>query len=246
MVLSKEELKLRKEQVLGITVSQYIKTVNPVSSSYIAESSMLDLSSASVRNILADLEKEGYLTHPHTSAGRIPTEAGYRYYVDNLMMEIQLLEEEKRRIKREYLKQRLVLEELLDQTSRMLSATTQYIGIVSLDGWSNKFISTGTSNVAQYPDYQDIEKIHNLLKILDEKEQILEVINQELKQKIDIYIGHEMIYKQMQDCALVVSTFETKSGPAGRIAVLGPQRMEYERVVSALDYLRELISDIEV
>ena len=105
----------RRDRVLGIVVDRYVKTVTPVSSAYIAHEFPLELSSATIRNILAELEDDGLLTHPHTSAGRLPTQAGYRYYVDNLMDEIQLLEEEKNHIKAEYHKNVQQLETILEK-----------------------------------------------------------------------------------------------------------------------------------
>ena len=92
MTAKHSDIQLRKDRILAIVVGRYIKTVVPVSSQYITQEHDLDVSPATVRNILADLEEEGYLTHPHTSAGRMPTQRGYRYYVDHLMHEIQLLE----------------------------------------------------------------------------------------------------------------------------------------------------------
>ena len=78
----------------------------------------MDLSPATIRNILAELEHEGFLTHPHTSAGRVPTQDGYRYYVDYLMSEIQLLEEEKRCINTSYAQDIIDLENILEKTSQ--------------------------------------------------------------------------------------------------------------------------------
>lgn len=245
MVLSKEDLRFRKDSILAIAVDQYIQTIMPVSSSFIAKCYPEDVSSATVRNVLAELEEEGYLTHPHTSAGRIPTEQGYRYYVDHLMKEIQLLEEEKERIRRDYILQSTELESLVEKTSRALSDTTQYTSIIAIDGWSNKFVCTGTSHVARYPDYQDIKKIHDILAALDEKERLLQIIQRELSRKIDIYIGHEMALTEMETCSLVISKFQTKSGTAGRMAILGPTRMHYDRVVSALDYFKNIMETIE-
>ena len=100
-MVKQSDIQSRKDRILGIVVSQYIKTITPVGSHFITEEFNLDVSPATVRNILAELEEEGYLTHPHTSAGRLPTQRGYRYYVDHLMNEIQLLEEEKKRIQLE-------------------------------------------------------------------------------------------------------------------------------------------------
>src|SRR3989338_11285351 len=95
MVAKQADYQIRKDRVLAIVVDEYVKNVSPVGSQLLVERYRLDLSPATVRNILAELEEEGFLMHPHTSAGRIPTQRGYRYYVDHLIEEIQLLNEEK-------------------------------------------------------------------------------------------------------------------------------------------------------
>ena len=125
----------RKDEILRITIDHYIADVVPVSSARVAKGCSLDLSSATIRHILAELEQEGYLTHPHTSAGRVPTQFGYRYYVDHFVNEIQLLEEEKQRIKTEYEWETFKLETLLEKASKVLSDMTHYTSIVSVDGW---------------------------------------------------------------------------------------------------------------
>jgi len=234
----------RKDNVLGIVVEQYIRTVTPVSSGYIAENYNLDLSSATIRNILADLEEQGYLTHPHTSAGRMPTQQGYRYYVDNLMHEIKLLEAEKNKIVAEYRQGIRELEFLLEKTSEVLSQTTHYTGIISLDGAQGKIYCRGTSHVVGYPELQDVRQIQGILSALEEKERLLKVLNRDLQNKIDIYIGQELTMKEIQGCSLAVSMFQIKNGPSGRMAVLGPTRMDYERVVSTLEYMSELMQEL--
>ncbi|MBU4334852.1 MAG: hypothetical protein KKD07_10465 [Candidatus Omnitrophica bacterium] len=244
MNTKQKEIKARKDSILAITVGRYISTVAPVSSSFIVKEHLYGLSSATIRNILAELEHEGYLTHPHTSAGRIPTQKGYRYYVDNLMNEIQLLEEETTRIKIEYKKQKLELEELFDNLSKSISETTNYTSMISVDGWDKKLFCRGTSYIVRYLDYTDIQKIEEILAALDEKERLLEIINRHLEKRIDIFIGNEMACAQMNSCSLVISEYKTKKGPSGRIAVLGPTRMNYERVVSAIDYFSSLIEEI--
>ena len=245
MTLDSLEIKERKDSILGIAVEEYIQTILPVSSSFIAGRYLLDLSSATIRNILAELEEDGYLIQPHASAGRIPTEKGYRYYVDNLMNEIKLLEEEKRRIKEEYNREKLELEQLLDKTSRCLSELTHYTGIVSVDGWNHKFFCRGTNLIIDYPDYpKDLNKIKNILTALDQKESLLKVINKNLAGRIDILIGHEITCREIESCSLVVSSYKLKDGLSGRMAVLGPTRMDYERVVSALDYFSQLMEEM--
>ena len=242
MTAKHSDIQVRKDRILAIVIGRYIKTVSPVGSQYITEEHNLDVSPATVRNILADLEEEGYLTHPHTSAGRMPTQRGYRYYVDHLMHEIQLLEEEKRKISQEYKRQARQLEDLVEKTSQVISDLTHYTSIVSLDDGDNtRIICKGTSYVVGYPDSTDILKIQAILKVLEEKERLMELINRTLEKKIEIYIGHEMALKDMESCSLAISHFE-KDGMKGRIAVLGPTRMQYDRVVSTLDYISQLLS----
>ena len=238
----KPDLQQRKDLVLAIVVDQYIKTVNPIGSAFIAQECHLDLSSATIRNILAELEEEGYLSHPHTSAGRVPTQLGYRYYVDHLMNEIQLLEAEKKQIQREYHQRINELETLLENTSQIISDVTHYTSIISVDGWNDRIFCKGTSYVVSYPETQDVKKIGSILKALEQKERIVRVINRDLEKKIKIYIGHEMACKEIESCSLVVAGYQKKNGPSGRIAILGPTRMDYERVVCALDYVTEILS----
>ncbi len=241
-MVKSSDIQLRKDRILAIVIGQYIKTVSPVGSQFITEEHKLEVSPATVRNILAELEEDGYLSHPHTSAGRMPTQRGYRYYVDHLMREIQLLEDEKRRITQEYRRHTRQLEDLMEKTSQVISDLTHYTSIVTLDDErGRKIICKGTSYVVGYPDNTDILKIQAILRILEEKERLMEIINRDLQNKIKIYIGHEMALKDMEGCSLAISRFE-KDGKKGRIAVLGPTRMQYDRVVSTLEYISQILS----
>ncbi len=234
----------RRDVVLGIVVNQYIKTVCPISSAFIANEYHLDLSSATIRNIMSELEEQGYLTHPHTSAGRIPTQLGYRYFVDHLMHEIQLLEEEKDQIKSEYRNTIQELGTLLEKTSQVLSEVTHYTSIISIDGSKDKIFCRGTSLVVGHPEFQEVEKIKNILEVLEEKERILEVLNRNLEKKIKFYIGQENSCTAIENCSVAVARYDKENGPSGRIAVLGPTRMNYEKVVSTLDYVSDLMMEI--
>ena len=243
MTARQSDYQARKDRVLAIVVDEYIKNVSPVSSSLIVQEHHLDLSPATVRNILAELEEDGFLTHPHTSAGRVPTQRGYRYFVDNLMHEIQLLREEKERIQAEYKQGMRELEALLEKTSEMISDLTHYTSIVSVDG-GDKLFYKGISFVAGYPEFHDFARIKQILHALEEKGRILEVINRDLERKIQIYIGSEIAYKEIDGCSLAISSFKMDKGPSGRIAVLGPTRMDYERVVSTLEYFSQLMKEL--
>lgn len=243
-MMGKYDYQYRKDIILGVVVNQYIKTITPVSSSCIVKEYVPDLSSATVRNILAELEEEGFLTHPHTSAGRVPTQEGYRYYVDHLMREINLLEAEKTRIKEEYDRGVRDLNLILEKTSQMVAELTQCTSIISFDGWGDRIYCRGTDHLVSFFDLQDLQQIQELLRTLEEKKRILELINQDLDHRIQIYIGHELACSSMGQCALAVSSYHGGRGISGRIAVLGPTRMDYPRVVSTLEYVSDLMSQI--
>ena len=234
----------RKDVVLTMVVQQYIRTDVPVSSAFIADGYEDGISSATIRNILADLESDGYLTHPHTSAGRIPTQRGYRYFVDFLMREIALVEEERRRIQWEYEQGVRELELLMERTSAVISDLTRCTSIVTLDGYPRTYSFRGTNYLAEAVGSQGLRKMACILKALEEKERILEVLRRDLHKKIKIYIGQETACADFDDCAMAVSHFKTRGGAVGHIAVLGSTRMDYERVVSALEYVSELMREL--
>jgi len=241
MTPRKTDYRARKDRVLAIVVDQYTQRITPVSSAYLVKEYFYGLSPATIRNILSELEDDGFLTHPHTSAGRVPTQKGYRYYVDHLMNDIQLLEEEKRHITAQYQAGIRELETLMEKTSQVISELTSYTSIVSVDGENQKVYCHGISFVAGYPEFQNFAKIEAILKFLGEKQKILEVVNRELHSKIEFFIGQECEHEVFEGCSLAVSKFQRKNGLKGRIALLGPTRMDYERVVCALDYLTDVL-----
>ncbi|HTP13058.1 MAG TPA: heat-inducible transcriptional repressor HrcA [Bacteroidota bacterium] len=125
-----ENLNEREESVLRHVVHNYISTAIPVGSRYISKHYESHLSSATIRNVMSDLEESGYLSHPHTSAGRIPTDLGYRYYVD-FLMELERISEQEKEIIREHLDKVFDADELLRDTSKLLSKISNQLSIVT-------------------------------------------------------------------------------------------------------------------
>lgn len=226
----------RKREVLAAVVENYIRTQSTVSSEDICKH--FDCSSATMRSIMSDLESLGYLTHIHTSGGRVPTDKGYRYYVDVLLSQMELLEDEKQRITREYSRQLNKLEDILERASQVLSDFTRCAGIVSsLD----KIYYKGAAFMTEYQEFNDVQRIRNVLLFLEEKEQLLNVINRNLEKKINIYIGYESACKEIADCSLIISTYNVEDRPLGRLAVLGPRSMNYEYIIPAVEYVSGLV-----
>ena len=120
----------RMKRVLGAVVEGYIDTAEPVGSKVIAKNLGFNLSSATIRNIMSDLEGLGLLYQPHTSAGRIPTEKGFRFYIDYLLDIHELDEEKRQEIRSKYLVYQTEAEDLFRETSRILSSSSHYLGVV--------------------------------------------------------------------------------------------------------------------
>jgi heat-inducible transcriptional repressor len=128
-----DDLTPRERQVLGIIIQSYVVTAAPVSSRYIAKNYNLGLSDATIRNVMADLEDFGFISQPHTSAGRVPTDKGYRYYVDLIMSVQRIDEEEKRRIDSDmslYAIDRHDSSEVLLTAARVLGSISQQLSVV--------------------------------------------------------------------------------------------------------------------
>jgi heat-inducible transcriptional repressor len=124
-------LSARKKQILQAVITDYVKSAQPVGSRTIARRYMVGLSPATIRNEMADLEEAGYLIQPHTSAGRIPSQMGYRYYVDQLMETSDLEDEDKAKINQVYEYEKLKeIEEIIRHTSRLISLLTNYTSLI--------------------------------------------------------------------------------------------------------------------
>ncbi len=236
------DYKSRKKSVLSATINKYIKEAVPVASEDLAGD--FDVSSATIRNVFAELEEDGYLTHPYTSGGRIPTEKGYRYYVDFLLSQMELLEDEKEHIVNEYDRQIKRLEYVLEKTSEIISVSTHYASIVSFADWHDRFFYKGVSQILEQPEFRDLERMRMLLKMIEDRKDLLDIINRDFDGKLRVYIGRELGCPGMDNCSLVVSGYRIKDRQSGRLAILGPLRMQYSYSISTLEYISEVLSEV--
>ncbi len=125
-----EEVNNRQAKILKLVIDGYISTGQPISSLFLTQNFELGLSSATIRSIFGELDAQGYLYSPHRSAGRIPTEKGYRFYVEQIPHTWLIAEDERKLIQKEYLRREFQIHEILAVTSRLLSLLTDYAGIV--------------------------------------------------------------------------------------------------------------------
>jgi len=223
-------------------IDRYIESAEPVGSRAISRK--LGLSSATIRNVMSDLEDEGYITHPHTSAGRIPTDKGYRYYITTLMHRKNLNEKVVKMVDAQYHQRVQNLGDVLEKTSHLISSLTNYVGVTMMPGVEKLYLD-GASHLMEQPEFQDISKLHNLFKCLEDRVSILKVLcDSPDDDRLTIHIGKENKSSSLSECSIVTRGYKIKGRASGKLGVIGPKRMVYERVIPMVEYLADTVSDI--
>ncbi len=337
------EIDDRKLKILKAIITNYLETGEPVGSRTISKFTDLNLSSATIRNEMQDLEEMGLLKQPYTSAGRIPTDQGYRLYVDQMMVE---KDNEMEEMKTQLLERVDKMESMLKQVAKVLAYNTNYAALVSAPQYQNsklKFIqlsqvddnqilavivvdnnvirnklipverymendeilklnvllntflqgaslqdinlemiqtiknqagefadvmeaifqgiteaiheadeveiyTNGTTNMLKYPELGNVEQTTKLLEALEDGQGLDELIDESIHSDssngIQVYIGEESPVQSMKDCSIVTATYELAEGAKGTIGIIGPKRMDYQKVVSTLKNLTGELDEI--
>lgn len=225
----------RQEHLLKHLVRLYIVNADPISSSaLVGIDDELAVSSATIRNEMSNLEEEGYIHQPHTSAGRIPTEKGYRFYVDHFLEARTLLQEAEKRLQEAITVEEL--ESMLKRMAKTLAELTHEAVIISLD--EDDIYFTGLSNLLSQPEFRSQEQIAYMSQLLDQCEQIMsEFSNMDALEKTNILIGQENPFGE--SCALVTSPFQH-----GFMSVLGPMRMDYDYTLMLMNRAAQLLNSV--
>ncbi len=259
----------REDTIFGIIIRAYVETAEPVGSRTISRHFDVGLSPASIRNVMADLEDQGLLKQPHTSAGRVPTDKGYRYYVDRLMEPEELSEKEKRYISSEFSKERDV-EGVLECASKVISEITQNAALIYVKNLKRiSFLSylledlvreaerlnhlleeqpelfiEGAFRILGQPEFQNASKMRTLLQEFEEKYYFLEVFLKDLEESgVHIHIGSENGRVGLGDVTLIVKDCYWGQTPIGSVAVAGPTRMHYPKNMAVLNYVADSVSE---
>ena len=341
--MKENQLDERKTKILNAIIRNYLETGEPVGSRTISKYTDLNLSSATIRNEMSDLEEMGYILQPHTSAGRIPSDQGYRFYVDHLMQE---KDREVSEMKEFVIEHTEKMEQVLKQVAKLLANNTNYatlvtspryqqkrlkfiqlskvddthiLAVVVLEGnlVKNKMLSaaepvgneemlklnmllnthlnglsveeinlgtiavlkdkagihsqvvsdvldavaeaigededleiytSGTTNILKYPELSDSQRAEELLSTFEEKQQLVSLVAERLEPEdstgIQVYIGNESPIQTMKDCSVVTATYELGEGVKGTIGIVGPKRMDYEKVMDNLKNLKSQLDGI--
>jgi transcriptional regulator of heat shock response len=235
---------VRNKEILLEAIELYLKLAQPISSDFLSRSRRLSLSSATVRNVFSELEDMGFLTHPHTSAGRIPTDEGYRFYINMLMKKKTLNRNELGFIDKIYELKVKELDDLLFETTKLMSDFTHYTSLVCFSsGKGQKTYYQGARYILEHPEFYDIQKAHMVLEALEEKEKLNSLINLNFTGSYWVYIGKECDCPEMEHCSVVVSRYEGHENRNGRLALIGPKRMAYNEVIPLMEYISETLSN---
>lgn len=231
------ELSERKKKILQAVISDYVKTATPVGSSSVSNQYIKDLSPATIRNEMAELEKAGYITHPHTSAGRIPTDKGYRFYVDHLMKNRPITSKEKVILEEIISNYNYNTENFVKRLLKGLSSLLRYttIGVIFED--LPKVHWTGMTYLVNQPEFLDFDYLKHLVGALEE-EFIIDITKKQLfHHGLTVRIGHENKYRKVNNCTIVIANCNLKNEFC--FGIIGPTRMSYDRVFSVFNYLTE-------
>ena len=224
----------RRLEILRAIVDEYVQTQEPVGSKAIAEKNTLGISPATIRNEMAVLEEEGLITQPHTSAGRIPTDRGYRLFVDKLSAVKPLSNAERRAIET-FLQGANDLDELLTRTAKLLADITKQVAVVKYPklgdtGGREKMAISGTAHLARSGDGSTLSPI---LEALEEQVVLLRLLS-DAHPTVHVTIGSEQPDANLQSTSLVTVGYGFENSALGALGVLGPTRMDYASSIAAV------------
>jgi len=223
----------RAQKLFDYTVRNYIKTANPVGSSFLVEKSGLNVSPATIRNELMELEHEGFLYQPHTSAGRVPTEKGYKFWLANFAKEKELGKGKKNNLEKIKVAFKKDKNRLIKEIAKETSELTGSAVIVGFK--ENEVYYTGISNLFSQPEFKKYELIYSISEVVDGIEEVLPKLFSRVQDKTSILIGNENPFSS--ECSIIMSNI----GQGRLFTLLGPIRMDYEENAAVLNYIKELI-----
>lgn len=234
-------LSLRQGEILKTVIQEYTRTAAAVSSGLLKEKYRLKYSTATIRNEMLDLEKAGFLIKPHISSGRIPSDKGYRYFIDNLMEERELSPAYQKKLEMEIIKLKTKNARMERTTAKLLSSMSQCLAISGLVD-KKEFYDFGIHNLLENPEFSNADDLSKLTLALDLIDENVDKILEKMKgNETRVFVGKENPLKEIQNCSMVVSPYQLKSGEKGLVAVIGPKRMKYEHNKGLVNFIKKIM-----
>lgn len=236
----------RQIEILKAIIEEYIETAEAVGSETLEKKHNLSASPATIRNEMVKLSDYGYIKKLHSSAGRVPTPEGMKFYVKELMKEKELSTGEEVALKEKVWDYRLKEQQCLKQVTRALAQKTGVLAI-SMDA-AGDIYAAGYANILELPEFFDIDITRTLLSVLDESDYFRNLfsikIEGENEEDIHVLLGDELGQKLRGPYGLVYTHFETTEHSKGEIGVIGPVRLNYNSIIPLVRYYGELIESI--
>lgn len=227
----------RKNKLLKSIIDEYVDSAEPIGSSLIVEKYELKVSPATIRNEMMELEKDGYIYQPHTSAGRIPTEKGYKYYVDNFLKKRVISQSVKNNLMA-LLGQKDLSEEMkIKNIAKTLAQDSNEAVIAAFEAMNIYY--TGISNLFSQPEFYEHRLVCNISEVIDSMDKVIYQCYNKIESKENILIGRENPFSNV--CSSVMAKFNFANKNI-LICILGPMRMDYNKNLGLVEYVREMLN----
>ncbi len=228
----------RKSKLLKSIIDEYIDSAEPVGSGLIVEKYELNVSPATIRNEMMELEKEGYIYQPHTSAGRIPAEKGYKYYVDNFLKKRIISQNVKNNLIA-LLEQKDLSEEMkIKNIAKILASDSNEAVIVAFEAMNIYY--TGISNLFSQPEFYEHRLVCNISEVIDSMDKVIYQCYNNISGKESILIGCENPFSDV--CSSITAKFNFANKNI-LMCILGPMRMDYNKNFGLVAYVKELLEN---
>jgi transcriptional regulator of heat shock response len=231
------ELTERKLKILQAIITDFIRNAEPVGSRTLSKMLDISISPATIRNEMADLEEMGYLYHPHTSSGRVPSDRAYRLYVNSMMDRYELEQAEKQRIKRELRTHMAELERTVRHASELLSEITNLTSFATLEDMRDmSLFLQGMTRIFSHPEYSTIECARSFLEMVDDRDSLADELASR-DEGLTITIGGENSERIVPGSSIITATYHVDGRMVGKLGVIGPTRMRYSEITSVIEYM---------
>ncbi len=244
MLLLNMDLTPRQTQILKAIIDEYISSAEAVGSETLDRKYALGVSPATIRNEMAELTEKGFLQQLHTSAGRIPTAMGLRFYVSHLMQEKQMSLRDEVLCKEEIWDARFNLDKLLKETVLALARRTRTLAVAATDGGDVYY--AGASHILNMPEFYDIDVAQTVLSLLDQKLRLHQLFfEQSLSaEPIHIMFGSDLNWAHFSPVGVAFSRFNAGKTGDVTLGVIGPCRLNFPYVVPTIRYFSQLVGEI--
>jgi heat-inducible transcriptional repressor len=234
----------RQTQILKAIIEEYISTADPVPSEQLEKKYTLGVSPATIRNEMANLTNQGFLKQPHTSAGRIPTPMGIKFYIDHLMQEKRLSVADEVSAKERVWDSRFNFEKLMRQSCLALAERTKNLSVVATD--QGDIFYAGVANILDMPEFFDIDVTRTVLSLLDQQQRLQQLFFDRSygDDPVHVVFGADLGWPYLEPVGMAFTHFTAGADHRGSLAVIGPYRLNFPYVVPVLKYFSTLITQI--